>query len=261
MSPITTTTPPATNGLHETSPPDAEEPSGPNYAHQIAYWSEVESTVNGMLGGFPQVSRIDLQSSSNFLAKISRQMPVPEDGVKKGVDCGAGIGRVTKGLLSKHLDVVDIVEPIKKFTDEILTSDEFSSLVSSGKIGDIYNVGLESWEPEEGKYWCIWNQWCLPHLTTPDLTTYLHRCSKALTPGGLIFVKENIAREEDEFDPEDSSVTRTDESYRKIFADAGLLIIKSELQRGFPESLGLFPVRMYALKPVGGGGGKKWGCG
>lgn len=34
------------------------------------YWEGVEATVNGMLGGFPHVSRVDLRGSRNFLAKL-----------------------------------------------------------------------------------------------------------------------------------------------------------------------------------------------
>ncbi|RVD86229.1 uncharacterized protein DFL_004516 [Arthrobotrys flagrans] len=204
----------------------------PNYAAQIAYWTSIPSTVSGMLGGYPQVSRVDLQTS------------------RGGWIVGPGeIGRITKGLLLKHMDVVDIVEPVSKFTDELLSSSDLPP--AGGKIGDVFNVGLEKWEPEEGKYWCIWHQWCLNHLTDADLTSYLLRCAKALTPGGLIFVKENNSNNfEDVFDTEDSSITRTDENFRRIFGEAGLVVIKSELQRGFPERLHLFPVRMYALRPL-----------
>lgn len=34
------------------------------------FFSDVDADVNGMLGGFPYVSRIDLQGSRNFLAKF-----------------------------------------------------------------------------------------------------------------------------------------------------------------------------------------------
>ncbi|KAF3157731.1 Alpha N-terminal protein methyltransferase 1 [Orbilia oligospora] len=243
--------PPLTNVPRSPTPSNGEA-SGtntPDYAAQIAYWTAIPSTVSGMLGGYPQVSRVDLQTSSNFLAKLKPSMGVPVDGVRRGVDCGAGIGRITKGLLLKHMDVVDIVEPVSKFTEELLLSTDLPT--TGGKIGEVFNVGLESWEPEEGRYWCIWHQWCLNHLTDTDLTSYLLRCSKALTPGGLIFVKENNSNNfEDVFDAEDSSVTRTDENFRRIFGEAGLVVVKSELQRGFPERLHLFPVRMYALRPV-----------
>jgi hypothetical protein len=49
-------------------PPDSNIDS----ATALAYWSSTEPTVNGVLGGFPQVSRIDLQGSSNFLGKLRR---------------------------------------------------------------------------------------------------------------------------------------------------------------------------------------------
>jgi len=35
-----------------------------------AYWASIDATVNGMLGGFPQVSKVDLQGSRAFLAKL-----------------------------------------------------------------------------------------------------------------------------------------------------------------------------------------------
>jgi len=38
--------------------------------HGRRYWEGVEATVDGMLGGFPHVSRVDLQGSKNFLAKL-----------------------------------------------------------------------------------------------------------------------------------------------------------------------------------------------
>lgn len=44
---------------------------------------------------------------------------------------------------------------------------------------------------------------------------------------------------------------REDIKFRQIFEEAGLQLVKSELQRGFPETaqMTLLPVRMYALKP------------
>lgn len=38
---------------------------------------------------------------------------------------------------------------------------------------------------------------------------------------------------------------RTDEKFRQIFEEAGLRLLKTELQRGFPKEI--YPVRMYAL--------------
>lgn len=51
---------------------------------------------------------------------------------------------------------MDIVEPVKKFTDQITEGSEFEEERKAGKIGQVFNVGLEQWEPEKGAYWIIW---------------------------------------------------------------------------------------------------------
>ncbi len=113
------------------------------------------------------------------------------------------IGRITEGLLLGVAEKVDIVEPIAKFSD---------NLKGKPGIGEIFNVGLEDWPPqesEEPRYDLIWNQWCLGHLTDAQLTTYLKKCQKVLKTDGLIIVKENMSTSgEDVFDELDSSVTR-----------------------------------------------------
>jgi protein N-terminal methyltransferase len=212
----------------------------------IAYWSSTEPTVNGVLGGYPQVSRVDLQGSSNFLAKLRRQSKHFPSGKKlqRAVDCGAGIGRITTGCLSRVAEVVDIVEPVKSFTDK---------LEGIQGVGKIYNVGLEEWHPEKdglGPYDMIWNQWCLGQLTDTQLIDYLMRLPQVLSDGGWIVVKENLSNHhlgQDVFDETDSSVTRTDKKFRQLFEDAGLKVVATELQKGLPQ--GLYPVRAYALQP------------
>lgn len=223
-----------------------------DHAASIDYWNSVESTVNGMLGGFPHVSRIDLQGSSNFYNKLRRL-----SGRKSGellphaVDCGAGIGRIALGFLVKIAQTVDVVEPVQKFTDQLKESDAGKELVAAGRIGTITNVGLENWSLDVPyKYDLIWNQWCVGHLTDAQLVEYLNRCRTFLAEDGFIVVKENMSTEinkQDLYDPEDSSVTRADEKFRKLFDLAGLHIFLTEVQRGFPKEL--YPVRVYALRP------------
>ena len=62
----------------------------------------------------------------------------------------------------------------------------------------------------------------------------------------MIGVKENTASKEALFDEEDSSITRPNEALKSLFEQAGLEVIKEEVQKGFPQ--GLFPVRMYMLR-------------
>ncbi|KAI9762801.1 MAG: Alpha N-terminal protein methyltransferase 1 [Chaenotheca gracillima] len=227
---------------------DTEEGVDANIDHgaALSYWSSIDPDVNGMLGGYPQISRVDLQGSANFLAKLRRLSPASQP-PRRAVDCGAGIGRITKGCLSKSFEVVDIVEPVAKFTEQI-RSDEI--LMKEGKVGEVYTEGLETWSPKNGLYDVMWNQWCLGQLTDEQLVAYLRKSVKALKRGGWIIVKENnCTGESDIFDGVDNSVTRTDDKFRELFQNAGLTLVRTELQTGFAKRLGLFPVRFYALQP------------
>lgn len=65
-------------------------------------------------------------------------------------------------------------------------------------------------------------------------------------------LKENLSTSgRDVFDTEDSSVTREGEKFQALFEEAGLQIVRMELQRGFPKTraVTLLPVKMYALRP------------
>lgn len=217
----------------------------------LTYWNSCDPSVTGMLGGFPQVSRIDLQQSTTFLAKLRRASKThpTTTSLSRIVDCGAGIGRITLGLLSKVATVTDVVEPVEKFTREISEGDDFKQLREQGKIGTIYNVGLEAWEPEH-TYDIIWIQWCLGQCTDTQVNALFTRVQKHLSPGGWIILKENLSNHvlgEDVYDETDSSVTRTDDKFRALFKEAGLKIVATELQRGFPKDL--YPVRIYAAQP------------
>jgi len=111
------------------------------------------------------------------------------------------IGRVTEGLLFGVADVVDVVEPVAKFTEGL-----------KGKPGvrNVFSMGLEEWQPTEGtRYGLIWTQWCVGHLSDGQLVAFLERCKDALDKGGIIVIKENLSPSgEDFFDEEDRSVTR-----------------------------------------------------
>lgn len=226
------------------SPPDARI----DHTAALTYWNSISPNVDGMLGGYPQISRIDLRGSANFLAKLRRQHPETSPGPLRGVDCGAGIGRVTAGFLSKVCEVVDVVEPVEKFAREVVGAE----MMGKGRVGEVFVVGLEEWRPAAKTYGLVWNQWCLGHLTDRQMVGYLERCREAVVPTGWIVVKENMSTDRDGadiFDEMDSSVTRTDGKFQQLFRQARLKVVKTELQTGFPK--GLYPVRTYALRPDG----------
>ena len=220
----------------------------------IAYWSKVSADNAGVLGGYPQVSRVDLQGNTTFLAKLRRKSTKYNTKARlaRVVDCGAGIGRVTGGFLSKVADVVDIVEPVEQLTKVITEGEAFKEIRDRGGIGKVYNVGLEDWTPDV-TYDIIWTQWCLGQLRDDQLVAFFKRATKHIQDGGWIIVKENMStdpRGQDIFDETDSSMTRTDTKFRQIFEEAGLKIVATEVQRGLPKEL--FPVRSYALQPKSG---------
>lgn len=217
----------------------------------IRYWNNTPATVSAMLGNlgvYPWYSRIELQGSMNFLAKVRRSLKITEKRFRTGVDCGAGVGRVTEGLLLNVCDTVDVVEPVEKFVS--ILQKEVQNKEDS-VIGDIYVTGLESWSPVK-KYDLIWCQWCVGHITDVQLVEYISRCRAALTEKGIMVIKENISTDpngDDMYDDLDSSVTRSDEKFRKLFRDADMTVLASEIQTGFPKKYPLLPVRSYALRP------------
>ncbi|KAE8381641.1 AdoMet dependent proline di-methyltransferase-domain-containing protein [Aspergillus bertholletiae] len=233
----------------DSTTPTSRPDSRIDQAIAVKYWSDKPATVNGMLGGYAQVSRTDLRGSRNFLAKARRLIPgCPVTGkLKRGVDCGAGIGRVINDFLGQECQVVDAVEPVEKFS-RVLSE---RRLTRNSVLGEVLTIGIEDWVPAPKVYDLIWAQWSVPYLTDAQLVEYLVRCRGALTDVGIIVIKENISEEPegDIYDEEESSVTRTDEKLRRLFKEAGMHLILSELQTGFPRQLRLLPVRSYALRP------------
>lgn len=85
-----------------------EEKRSQWYKQSIQYWSQQEASVDGVLAGYESVSPVDLEASINFLDKI-RNLPVSKGGpcqFSYALDCGAGVGRVTEGCLSKYFQKV-----------------------------------------------------------------------------------------------------------------------------------------------------------
>lgn len=219
-----------------------------DYNDAIDYWTSIPATVDGVLGGYGEgtsVPKADVVGSSTFLRKLKARMTPEKGQIKYSVDIGAGIGRVTRDMLHKFSDKVDLVEPVKPFVEQM--HQELKPLKDEGKLGEIYDIGMQEFIPEEGKYWLIWCQWCVGHLPDKEFIEFLIRCKNGLQPNGTIVVKENNAQGDDVFDETDSSVTRSNANFQKLFKKAGLKLIATELQRGLPKEL--FAVRMYALKP------------
>lgn len=160
----------------------------------------------------------------------------------KALDCGAGIGRITKRLLLPIFDKVDMVEQDRHFCEK---AREFIGAESS-RVEHIFCSGLQEFIPTEQTYDIIWCQWVLGHLTDSDLVKFFQRCVKGLRPNGLIIIKENVVvADKRAFDDTDSSYIRTMEELAKCILDAGLTIVNEQRQKGFPKDI--YPVHMFAV--------------
>ncbi|WWC86522.1 uncharacterized protein L201_001399 [Kwoniella dendrophila CBS 6074] len=94
-------------------------------------------------------------------------------------------------------------------------------------------------------YDVIWCQWCLGHMSHDDLIAFLRASRAALRDGdeNFIFVKENCCDDaaggvgQEFLDEEDSSLTRSHQKWLDCFKEAGLTVIREEIQQGMPDEL------------------------
>lgn len=214
------------------------------YCRSQKYWSEIPATVNGMLGGLGYISSLDLRGSNSFLSELK----IRDTAKLRALDCGAGIGRVSKHLLMPLFGKVDLVEQDATFAKraaEYCTQDEGALPGYPSRLGVIYNVGLQEFKPQENHYDLVWSQWVLGYLTDSDLLDLFRRLRHSLKAGGYFIMKDNVtARKNIEIDEEDASVTRPLQHYEKFLKEAGFRIVKISRQKGFPK--GLYPVYTIA---------------
>jgi protein N-terminal methyltransferase len=231
------------------SEPTVSQPSW--YANALGYWDACEPTVEGMLGGFGVLDPEDVTGSTAFLKKIWEMRPDCGKGVC--VDCGGGIGRVTKHLLLPLFEKVHLLEQSPPL---IAAAPDYLGEGNAART-ELLCVGMQAFVPEAETYDVVWSQWVIGHLSDADFVAFLHRCKRALKRGGVICLKDNTFPTEKLpkaegggtkhfcVDREDSSITRSEEYFEACFKVAGLTVLRKERQRNFPEEL--YPVLMYAL--------------
>ncbi|CAD5233917.1 unnamed protein product [Bursaphelenchus xylophilus] len=219
-----------------------EMPAEEIYLKAEEYWAKTASDVQGMLGGFEKLHIPDINESKAFLSALRSSGHLTS--FDTALDCGSGIGRITKHLLLPMFKRVDMVDVTDKFIEN---SAKYIGPENS-RVGQKFVEGLQTFEPLAATYDVIWNQWVLSHLTDEDCLDYFKRCVEGIKPNGIIVVKENLTSSSTrDFDSEDHSWTRTKEEFLQLFEDADLDIIMDRKQRNFPK--GMYEVRMWALKP------------
>jgi galactose mutarotase-like enzyme len=251
---------------------DGETAENSWYNKAAAYYEEnCPSTLDGVLGGYASISDTDLEGknaiqsrmltvtteisvsrvhfapnagSRLFIQRLQSLIPKLDWSTGAACECGAGIGRVTKGLLlNLSVTQCDLVEPNARLLSA--APDYIGDKSSNCKF---YCSRLHEWVPRSATYSIIWIQWVFCYLTDDDAVAFLERCAKALIDGGIICLKENTCVDHDfVVDMDDASICRST-AYIKVLTDrAGLEIVQEELQRTFPVEI--YPVPMLALIP------------
>ncbi|XP_054837735.1 N-terminal Xaa-Pro-Lys N-methyltransferase 2 [Eublepharis macularius] len=210
------------------------------YARAKHFYKEVPASEEGMMGDFIELSRTDTEASREFLREF-----VGGPGKAStdfALDCGSGIGRVSKYVLLpffKHVELVDMMENFLAEAQNYLRGQE-------KKVNMYYCCGLQDFTPIPKKYDVIWIQWVSGNLTDKDLLGFLIRCQNGLKENGIIILKDNVARQGCVLDQMDSSVIRDLNILRSLIEKSGLTILRQERQKGFPETC--VPVWMIAMQ-------------
>ncbi|KAK3041864.1 hypothetical protein RJ639_001232 [Escallonia herrerae] len=188
------------------------------YKQGVGYWQGVEASVDGVLGGYGHVSEADIKASEAFLNTLFADY-IPDAATNRHLvalveevvlrecgnlcsssksDCGSGIGRVTKNLLIRYFNEVDLLEPVSHFLEASRESLAPENLVVTEmhKPANFFCLPLQEFSPDAERYDIIWVQWCIGHLADDDFVSFFKRAKAGLKPGGLFVVKENVARTE-----------------------------------------------------------------
>lgn len=174
----------------------------------------------------------------------------------RALDVGAGVGRVTSDVLLYLVHDVVLVEPVESLIGEAWARGRANAVGVPEERSDGQNtrwkgildksksvtfiqdtlqaidpahplssptgrlIGRVGYEPQvddiESGFDVVWCQWCLGHLSDPDLVAFFKRAKVALRDPqkSWIIVKENLCSDGPDgepntsFDEEDSSLTR-----------------------------------------------------
>ncbi|KAJ6227290.1 alpha n-terminal protein methyltransferase 1-related [Anaeramoeba flamelloides] len=208
------------------------------YVNSSSYWhNDMSADNHGMLGGLEYVSDVDLEGTEEYLSGIQwNSSPT------RSLDCGAGIGRVTKVVLSKLFDKVDIQDVEQRFLDKAKEN------IDPEKLEQVFCCGLQNFDIPQNHYDLIWVQWVAMYLTDKDFIKFLNKCSLALKPGGVLIIKGNTSSPKTLIDLDDHSICRTVKHFAEVFKHSKMKCTKATLQTKFPKDL--FPIHIFHLIPI-----------
>jgi protein N-terminal methyltransferase len=228
------------------------------YKSSKDFWeseSNAPATIDGMLGGWSVLSKPDIAASKCFLQEIIRLRPLLSKRIQSNhnsrtCECGAGIGRLTKGLfLPMGFNTCDLVETSRRL---LQSAPEY--LGDDSSKCRFFCTGLQDFEMPKDTYDVIWIQWVIAYITDWDLINFFYRMKKSLREGGIIVIKDNTCSDLAFLsDTSDTDITRSYRYLRALLEESGLTVLKDEngkelvkWQDDFPDDI--WPTPMIALE-------------
>lgn len=117
-----------------------------------------------MLGGLDALHTRDITASRNFLDALVRRHSLVSGASARCLDVGAGIGRVTKGLLLPAFGTVDMLEQNAAYLEE---SKAFvGTATAAGIVGERIACGMQDFDRAgcSGRWELVWIQVCFALL-------------------------------------------------------------------------------------------------
>lgn len=210
------------------------------YAANSQWW---ESGYGGTTDDEAMIGDCDGESDALigliFLDKVLIKRPLTK--INTALDCGAGVGRITKFILSKRCTgIITLLESNAHWSERsrayLGRKRAANCHFINGSILDINNL------VPSNSIDLIWFQWCLQYLTDADVIQALSAAKNCLTRHGLIIVKENKPTVQttgssrlDRFQMDTPTgtdgrydITRPNAHHEYLFAAAGLAILEWE---------------------------------
>jgi len=153
------------------------------------YWSSGKTSVSFVVGENKKLLKDEENSTHKVFDLLKREYSQKFDSV---IEFAAGMGRLTKNVLLKHFNLIDVEEPSLPLLNEIKKLKK--SKISGGKINKLYSTTAEKFEFERN-YDLIFLQWLLENLNDLDVIKFLLKAKKHLNPKGRIFLKDNLQSE------------------------------------------------------------------
>ncbi|XP_039241022.1 alpha N-terminal protein methyltransferase 1B isoform X3 [Pipra filicauda] len=123
------------------------------YARAKHFYRDVPATEEGMMGDYIELSNTDVESSREFLRKFVGG--VGKAGTNRALDCGSGIGRISKHVLLPVFKSVELVDMMENFLAEVPNYLQGKE----DRVEMYYCKSLQEFTPAPQRYDVIWIQW------------------------------------------------------------------------------------------------------